>query len=297
MALGLALVLSATSLLTTPVLAQDTDSAAGPLAQQSWISSLAGWLTPIGRWVDSSAILSAQPVTQSAVQTIRLKPRPKPGPFSMNLYREGDFVHQQTAYWCVAASIQTMMNIMDEDANRSAKFQKRLHFEARDLDREGDAFWRKLTGQSRWKQGFHGLGLDDWAGMLTTSGYGSYEVDRAPSLKKAVRMAARAIRTTGRPAGLVVWRGAHAWVMSGFTATGDPAHRSDFRVKRVFVQDPWYPDVSSIWGRSRPPNSALTLRQLGEDYLRYNRPTRRQPMRDGKYMLILPTLPPDTLVK
>lgn len=54
-------------------------------------------------------------------------------------------------------------------------------------------------------------------------------------------LAAKAIRMTGRPVGLVVWRGAHSWVMSGFTATADPASADDFEVHKVFVQDPWFP--------------------------------------------------------
>jgi hypothetical protein len=216
----------------------------------------------------------------------------------MNLYEDGDFVSQQTEFWCVAASLQTMMNIIDDGKpRRSAERQRQLHFEARDLHSEGDEFWRKLAGPARWKQGLHGLGLHDWADLLETNGYGDYEIERAPTRKRAVRMAAKAIRMTGRPAGLVVWRGAHAWVMSGFRATGDPAYGSDFKVQQVIVSDPWYPRVSSIWGASRPPNSAITLKQLGEDYLRYNRPARRQPMRDGKYMLILPVLPPGAEVR
>ena len=133
--------------------------------------------------------------------------------------------------------------------------------------------------------------------MLETNGYGDYEIDRAPTLKRAIRMAAKAIRVTGRPAGLVVWRGAHAWVMSGFKATGDPAFSNDYKIEKAIVSDPWYPRISSIWGASRPPNSAVTLKQLSADYLRYKRPARRQPMRDGKYMLILPVLPPDTQVR
>ncbi|CAN5686596.1 hypothetical protein BH23CHL8_BH23CHL8_23220 [soil metagenome] len=96
--------------------------------------------------------------------------------------------------------------------------------------------------------------------------------------------------------GLVVWRGAHSWVMSGFTATADPAYTKDFQVKTVFIRDVWFPWVSSIWGASRPPNAAVPVAALAEDYLPYNRPSRRHPMRDGKFMLILPTLPPDTRV-
>jgi hypothetical protein len=59
----------------------------------------------------------------------------------------------------------------------------------------------------------------------------------------------------------------------------------------VFIQDPWYPFVSSIWGASRPPGSRYTPGALAEDFLPYKRPGRRQPMRDGKFMLVLPTAP------
>jgi hypothetical protein len=244
----------------------------------------------VATWTDAVES-TAEPV----VETIRLKPRPKPGPFRMNLYSRGDFVHQQTKYWCVAASVQTMMNIIDDRKPRRSKaFQKRLHFEGRDLDQDDDGFWKQLAGPYRWKRGLHGLGLREWRDLLTTNGYGPYQIDRARTRKQAIRMAATAIRTTGRPAGLVVWRGAHAWVMSGFTATADPAFTDDFKVESVFIQDPWYPYVSTIWGASRPPNSKVSVAALAEDYLRYNRPRRRQPMRDGKYMLILPVLPADT---
>jgi ankyrin repeat protein len=243
---------------------------------------------------DAKAAASTQ---RSGIDEIQLTPRPKPGRFRMNLYSKGDFVHQQTTYWCVAASVQTMMNIIDEGKPRRSKaLQKRLHFKARDLYQDDDAFWRRLAGESRWTAGLHGLGLRDWAGLLETSGYGRYEVERAPTRKRAVRMAARAIRMTGRPAGLVVWRGAHAWVMSGFEATGDPAYTDDFKVTKVFIQDPWYPYVSSIWGESRAPNSAVPVADLGEDFLRYGRPARRQPKRDGKFMLVLPAHESSTTV-
>jgi hypothetical protein len=233
-----------------------------------------------------------------AIETIRLRPAPKPGPFSMDLYAEGDFVPQQTKYWCIAAATQTMINIIEDDApNRSKAFQKRLHLEARRLDERWDPFWERVAGEARWDKGLHGLGLRDWAGILTARGYGPYKVERAKTRKQAIRMAAKAIRLTGRPAGLVVWRGAHAWVMSGFTSTADPAYSKDFKVKKVFIEDPWYPSVSSNWGASRPPNSAVPARALSEDYLPYNRPLRKHPLRDGKYMLILPTLPAGTEVE
>lgn len=48
------------------------------------------------------------------------------------------------------------------------------------------------------------------------------------SRQNALRKAAHMMRKTGKPVGIVVWRGAHAWVMSGFTATADPALTVDF---------------------------------------------------------------------
>ena len=38
------------------------------------------------------------------------------------------------------------------------------------------------------------------------------------------------IRLTNRPVGLMTWRGAHSWVMSGFNATADPAVTDKFTV-------------------------------------------------------------------
>jgi hypothetical protein len=288
------LLVSSTATLAASGASLVTSSPAEAQGAQTWVEQLSRWLAPAAHWTDGAAVQAVLQGRQTTTNADRLRPRPKPGAFSMNLYRNGDFVSQQTEYWCVAASVQTMMNIIDDGKpRRSAKLQKRLHFKARDLDRDGDEFWRKLAGPSRWRKGLHGLGLDDWADMLTTNGYGRYEIERAPSLKKAVRMAARAIRATGRPAGLVVWRGAHAWVMSGFSATADPAYSDDFAVKKAFIQDPWYPRVSSIWGPSRAPNSPVAVKHLSKDFLRYNRPARRQPMRDGKYLLILPRLTPE----
>jgi hypothetical protein len=220
------------------------------------------------------------------VKTIKLRPRPRPGPFAMNLYRKGDFVHQQTKDWCVAGSTQTMMNIIDDGKpNRSRRFQERLY-------REG----RRLS-PNKAKLGSIGVDLIGWAELLNTRGYGPYVVDGAVSRKGAIKRAAKALRTTGKPVGLVTWRGAHSWVMSGFTATADPAYTNDFRVRAVYIQDVWYPWVSSIWGASRPPDTLVPVGALREDYLPYRRPRARYPKRDGKFMLILPQLPRNTVAR
>ena len=248
--------------------------------------------TPAIAASETSTKLSAAELSAGGRAVGALQPRPRPGPFSMNLYRRGDFVSQKTEYWCIAASVQTMMNIMEPGTpDRSRATQRSLQFEARRMDTDDDDFWRARMSGERWRKGHHGLGLHDWVGLLNANGFGPYEIDRAKTRKHAIRKAARAIRLTGKPAGLVVWRGAHAWVMSGFEATADPAHTNEYQVLRVNVQDPWYPAVSSIWGASRPPDATVPVRALGQDFLRYDRPGRRHPRRDGRYMLILPTAP------
>lgn len=206
--------------------------------------------------------------------TPALDPPPQAGPFQMNLYRRGDFVSQTSKINCVPASMQTMMNIMDRGADRRASTQRRLYTLARRLSTD------RLVGDGAEPEG--------WARGLTREGYGPYAVDVRGSIGAAIKTAARAIRMTRRPAGLLTWRGAHSWVMSGFKATADPAFTSDYQVTHVYIQDVWYPRVSSIWGASRAPNALVPVGRLREDYLPWRRPTARYPEKDGKFVFIMP---------
>ena len=127
-----------------------------------------------------------------------------------------------------------------------------------------------------------------WARGLEKLGGGKYAVVVAPTRGKAIERAVRAIRATGRPAGLLVWRGAHSWVLHGYESTADPAGPGAMTVTHLYVSDPWYPRISSIWGPSRGPNARITPKQLEEDFLQWRRPTGRYPGMDGQYVLILP---------
>ena len=219
-------------------------------------------------------------------KVVKLRPRPKAGPFQMDLYDQGDLMHQATKDMCVAGSTQTMMNIIDPGKpNRSIPYQKKLYQRGRELS------------PNKTKLGPIGMDLTGWAELLNTGGYGPYVVDGAGTRRGAIRMAAKALRMTNKPVGLVTWRGAHSWVMSGFTATADPAYTNDFKVKAVYIQDTWYPYVSTIWGASRPPDALVPVAALAEDYLPYQRPRARYPKRDGKFMLILPELPRGTITR
>jgi hypothetical protein len=195
-------------------------------------------------------------------------------PFTIDLYRPGDFVSQATDSWCVPAAIQTMVNVVADGAPEIAGEQGRLNALARRLSTP------KLVGE--------GAEAEGWVGALEQLGYGPYVVRVEATRDAAIRTAARALRLTQRPVGLMVWRGAHSWVMSGFHATADPALTDDYSVTHLRIQDPWYPRVSSIWGPSRPPDALVPVERMGEDFLPFRRPTVRYPDKDGRFVLVLP---------
>jgi hypothetical protein len=207
--------------------------------------------------------------------TARLDPPPRPGPFSMNLYHRGDFATQVSKIYCVPGAMQTMMNVMDRGATRASRtVQDRLYKMARRLSTD------RLRGQGAEPEG--------WARGLERLGYGGYEVVVAGSRTGAIRAAARALRMTERPVGLLVWRGAHAWVMTGFKATADPAKTEKFEVTHVRIVDVWYPRVSSIWGASVKPNTLVPAGKLKEDYLPWRRPLMRYPDKDRRFIVVAP---------
>ncbi len=190
----------------------------------------------------------------------------------MNLYAKGDFVSQATKDQCVSAAMQIMLNVVGPTDDRTKGTQARIDRIATDLS---DA--RKGATEP--------LG---WARGLEQLDGGKYAVVVAPTRGKAIERAVRAIRATGRPAGLLVWRGAHSWVLHGWEATADPAGPATMTVTHLYVSDPWYPRISSIWGPSRGPNARITPKQLEEDFLPWRRPTGRYPGMDGQYVLVLP---------
>jgi hypothetical protein len=211
----------------------------------------------------------------AAVPTPSPSARPA-GPFAMNLYRKGDFVHQVTKEQCASAAMQIMLNIVRDRQDRTAATQSRLAVLARQLSNAPD----------------HGTEPLGWARGLTRLGAGRYVVAIEPTRARAIRRAVIAIRQTGRPVGLLVWWGAHSWVMHGFAASADPAATARFTIRAVYLSDPWYPSVSSIWGASRPPNARVDPKLLPEDYIPWQRPTRRYPGMDGKFVLVVPVLAP-----
>jgi hypothetical protein len=215
--------------------------------------------------------------TASPAPPITPSPPPAPEAFSINLYRDGAFVSEYTVYYCLPAAMQVMINIMgDGPPDTSRETQDRLYALARELD--GYDFPRRVRD----------VEPEGWAEGLNVEGYGPYVVHAEPTLAEAIAVAARQLRLTGKPVGLLTWRGAHSWVMSGFEASADPLLWHDFEVTAVWIQDVWWPRISTRWGESDPPNTLVPVERLPEDYKRYRRPYGEFPGKDGMYVMVIP---------
>jgi putative peptidoglycan lipid II flippase len=193
------------------------------------------------------------------------------GPFSMDLYKTGDFVSESKDTWCVAAAMQTSENMMSSVVDTTRDRQAQLF----DLA-------VSMAGESA-----GGADPDGWAAGLAYLGYGRFQTGANSTLVGAVHTVAKQIRLTGRPGGLVVWKGWHSWVMSGFTATADPALTDNFTVTSVFIEDVWYPRVSTLWPKSRPPDSEVKVTALPPDYVRWQQ-GKVYPDRQGLYVYVIP---------
>ena len=205
--------------------------------------------------------------------TLLPTPTPTPGPFSMDLYEKGDFVGEYKDVWCVPAAMQTSMNIMDQGADTTEPTQQRLFDLAVSL------------GGTR----NNAAEPEGWAKGLAQLGYGNYEVGAQSTLAAAVHLVVKQVRITNRPAGLIVWYGWHSWVVSGFTATADPAVTDDYSVASLMIEDVWYNRLSSIWGYSSPPDTSVPFKDLPIDYKIWHQ-AKIYPGKEGKFVYVIPTV-------
>jgi hypothetical protein len=195
--------------------------------------------------------------------------------YVIDLGRRSDFVAQSNFVQCVGASMQMMLNMMRSGADRSASTQRELQVLAR--------AWSGPRRPGRERQG---ASVRGWSTGLNLLGAGPYRVDGADTIDAALLVAARAIRTTGRPVGLLMWRGRHAWVMSGFRATRDPLVPGA-RVTAVIVEDPLHPYGSSVWGPSPAPGAELSVKTLGRQFVPRRRSAQASSL-GGKYVFVMP---------
>jgi len=178
--------------------------------------------------------------------------------------------------------MQMMINMIEPMDNRTAARQKELWELARTFRRTNDPTQINSGAFNNTRRGASSRG---WAYGLMRVGAGPYEVTAMPTLNESVLLAARQMQATGRPVGLLVWRGAHAWVMTGFEATGDPLTDPNSRVTHVWILDSWYPRTSKTWGPGVAPHTKMTLATLGKDWVEWRRSSNR-PGLTGRWAMI-----------
>jgi len=187
------------------------------------------------------------------------------------------FAHELKVTWCASAGVQMVLAT--------------LH-----LGNTSNAFQREIQGRVREWESFKDSHNGDWgpsAMALALDAYGAkgYEVHAYQTRQGALRGAAKAIMRTNSPAILLAWRGAHTWVMTGFKADADPTVFANAKIAGTYIQDPWYPDISSIWGPSDPPGTFQNNSEMIRNFLPWKRPEGKYPARDGLYITVLPTIP------
>ena len=192
----------------------------------------------------------------------------------VQLYTAGIYSKQATMRLCVAASNQMIRNIVFGERDHSTATQKLYN---------------------AWGRGHNGFktptaaGVDPagWQSMLRRYVDPGYHIFAAGSYGSALKQAARAIRLTGRPVGVFVMHGIHAWVISGFTATADPAVTNTFKVVSVSVEGPLFGVRPSINGYDPTPNIKMSYSRFSHYLLPFRDPYEPKGWRN-KYVVVIP---------
>ena len=189
---------------------------------------------------------------------------------------EAVFAHEIRKDWCAPAGIQMTLASLG-------------------LADTSDAFQQKLAGRIHEWETYADSHNYEWgpsamASALAAYGAPGYVIHAYDSRGLAMRDAAIAISQTRSPALLLAWRGAHTWVMTGYRADADPLVFPDANITGTYILDPWYPWKSTIWGQSDPPGTFQDLAEMKRNFLPWKRPEGTYPDRDGKFIVLIPTL-------
>jgi hypothetical protein len=168
---------------------------------------------------------------------------------SIDLYESGVFTTQRSWLWCTAADVQIMRNIADGKRDHSKSNQQR--------------YFRYMRARNRYDIPVaDGVDPAGWAAGLRHYVDRRYRLTANRSFDAALRSAVTNLRKTNLPVGITVAHGNHAWVLTGFSATADPATTRDFRVTSVRVVGPLWGLQSRRYGYDMRPNTKLTPKQL-----------------------------------
>jgi len=160
--------------------------------------------------------------------------------------------------WCVGASVQIMLNEIKGRHDHSRHSQWTYMRYARQHDRHVPTSDPRQRSARAGRQPSTASTADPATGSMPTA-----------TSRRAVHDAARRIRLTGHPVGLLVKTGVHAWVMSGFKATADPALTNNFIVTAVYVEGPLFP-MQQAYGYDMAPDTRLSLARFRLFFRRYD---------------------------
>ena len=239
----------------------------GLLAGVLLTAPLLAWAAPPAGATDAPAPASDATTTVPAAAGLA------PWRGGIDLYRAGTFSTQQTWLWCTAADVQIARNIV---------FHHQDHSYAGQL-----AYFDWMRGHNRYRLPLSaGVDAQGWTAGFQHFVDGRYRLYASPSFDAALRSAVVNLRRTSLPVGITVDRGNHAWLITGFTATADPAASTHFTVTSVRVVGPLY-GLQSKNGYDMPPDTRLTPAQLRTFFTPWHyAPTRM--VWDGAYVSIQP---------
>ena len=195
----------------------------------------------------------------------------------VDLYRHGVFTTQKSWLWCTAAAVQIVRNIADRQQDHTTTAQRRYFTWMRARNRYTLPLSAGVDPQG-WTAGMRHY-IDD-----------RYRLVASTTFDNALRSAVKRLRLTNLPVALAVSHGNHGWILTGFTATADPARTAAFKVTSVRVVGPLY-GLQSRNGYDMPPDTKLTPTQLKG----YFTPWRYAPQRmiwDGRFVSIQPVPAP-----
>jgi hypothetical protein len=197
---------------------------------------------------------------------------------SYDLYRSGTFSTQQSWLWCTAAGVQIVRNIAQRDNDHSASAQRR--------------YFAWMRRHNRYDLPVSaGVDPAGWTAGLRQFVDRRYRLVASKTFDGALRSAVQRMRATGLPVALTVSHGNHGWIMTGFSATADPARTSSFKVTSVRVVGPLWGLQSRTYGYDMRPGKSLTVRQLRGFFTRWWYAPKRM-VWDGLYVSIQPVPAP-----
>jgi len=192
---------------------------------------------------------------------------------SIDLYRDGAFTTQKSWLWCTAAGVQIIRNIAERAEDHSGGAQ-RTYFN-----------WMRRHNRYRLPEAA-GVDPAGWTAGLRRFVDDRYRLVASKTFETALRSAAARLRATNLPVALAVANGGHGWILTGFSATADPAVTRRFVVTSVRIAGPLY-GLQSRNGYDMPPGTSLTTAQLR----RFFTPWRYAPkpmIWDGAFISIQP---------